>query len=217
MSNTCCSVRFCSPLTMGIFGNTMSGKTVWVKKLIEQSSELFEGGVNQILLCYGMYQPLFEDIIANTQNLHLHAGLPTNEMLTDLHSNGGHNLVILDDLQQEMGREPSIEKMFTQMAHHMCMSIIFLGNNLFHKPFSRTITINLHVLVLFRNARDAQQINYLGRQLYPLKSREFYNAYLDSTSKPYGYLIVDLCPKACEEIRLRTNIFKGEDPIIYKL
>ena len=212
-----CSIKFCCPTTVGVIGSTLSGKTVWVKRLIEQASEIFEEKVNKVLLCYGMYQSLFEDMLANTPNIILHAGLPTQEMLADLHSNGGHNLVVLDDLQQEMGRDPMIEKLFTQMAHHLHLSVVFLGNNLFHKPFSRTITVNLHVLVLFRNSRDAQQIKYLGRQLYPLKSREFFDAYIDSTSQPYGYLVVDLSPRACEDVRLRTNVFIGEDPIVYKL
>ena len=164
-----------------------------------------------------MYQSLFEELASGNPKLELHPGLPDRDMLNTLAAKGGHNLVVLDDLQEELGRDSQMEKMFTQMAHHLHMSIIFLGNNLYHKNFSRTITVNLHVLILFKNARDAQQIHCLARQLYPHKWRKFVGAYADCTEKPYGYLVVDLSPQANSQLRLRTNIFCGEDPIIYML
>ena len=217
MSNEECSIKFCSPTTIAIFGCTLSGKTVWTKKLVEQSTFLFTEPVCNTLYCYGMYQGLFENMLATIPGLQIHAGLPAQETLQNLASNGKHNLVVLDDLQADIAQSPQIEKLFTQLAHHLNLSVVFLAQNLFYKNFSRTITMNSHIIVLFKNARDAQQICCLGRQLYPLKWREFVNAYLDSTSKPYGYIIVDLSPQSNDQVRLRSLIFKGEDPIVYKL
>ena len=212
-----CAVPFASPSTMGIFGATLCGKSTWCKKMIEQSDQLFTQPIKKIMYCYGMYQDMFEKMDSSIKNLYLHAGLPTRETINDFTADKEHTMVVLDDLQQEMAKDPQMEKLFTQLAHHLNISVVFMGNNLFYKNFSRTITVNLHVMIIFRNARDAQQIRCLARQLYPLKSEEFINAYLDSTSKPYGYLVVDLSPSACEQLRLRTDIFVGENPIIYKI
>lgn len=212
-----CAVPFQTPVTLGIFGATLSGKTTWCKKLIEQSSDLFTQPVEKMLYCYGMYQPMFEELTANLNNFVLHSGVPPLDMIKSLASSKKHTIIVLDDLQQEMSKDPVIEKLFTQLAHHLNMSVIFMGNNLFHKNFSRTITVNVHVLVLFKNARDNQQIRCLARQLYPRKTEEFVTAYNDCTSKPWGYLVVDLSPSTKEDLRLRTRIFRGEDPIVYML
>ena len=40
-------------------------------------------------------------------------------------------------------------------------------------------------------------------------------AYEDATSEMYGYLIVDFDPKSSRDLRMRTNIFPGEETICY--
>ena len=40
-------------------------------------------------------------------------------------------------------------------------------------------------------------------------------AYEDATSSLHGYLIVDCDPKSPCELKLRTNIFSGEDTVCY--
>ena len=211
------AIPFSSPVTMAIFGCTLCGKTTWAKRLLENSDLMFDKRVNSILYCYGIYQSAFDEMESKLDNFELHAGIPSKLTITELSDKGGHTLIILDDLQQELCKDVVMEKLFTQLAHHLNISVIFMGNNLFQKDFSRTITVNTHVLILFRNSRDGQQIRCLSRQIYPKKSEEFINAYNDSTQKPWGYLVVDLSPTGYEQLRLRTNIFPGEDPLIYKL
>ena len=212
-----CAVPFSSPTTIGIFGATLCGKTTWCKKMIEQSHKLFTVPIKKILFCYGMHQDLLEKLDSDMENFYLHAGLPTIQDIEEFTSDKEHNMIVLDDLQQEMAKDAQMEKLFTQLAHHLNVTVVFMGNNLFYKNFSRTITVNLHVIILFRNARDAQQVRCLARQLYPLKTEQFINAYLDSTNQPYGYIVIDLSPSANNQLSLRSNIFVGEDPIIYKM
>ena len=46
------------------------------------------------------------------------------------------------------------------------MSVIFLTQNLFHKnKHMRTISLNAHYLVLFKNPRDVEQFTTLARQM----------------------------------------------------
>ncbi|GFX28685.1 putative uncharacterized transposon-derived protein F54H12.3 [Trichonephila clavipes] len=58
------------------------------------------------------------------------------------------------------------------------------------------------------NRRDQSQITHLGRQLYPRKVKFFQECYADATSKPYGYLLIDLKPETDESLRVRTG-FNG--------
>ena len=76
----------------------------------------------------------------------------------------------------------------------------------------RTISLNSHYLVIFRNPRDKSQINHLAKQMYPGNIKFMQQSYDDATSKPYGYLLVDLKPETPDEIRLRTKMdFKFGD------
>ena len=46
--------------------------------------------------------------------------------------------------------------------------------------------------------------------MYPKTSQFAVEAYRHATREPYSYLLVDLRPEQDEELRLRTNIFRGE-------
>jgi len=79
----------------------------------------------------------------------------------------------------------------------------------------RTISLNSHYMVLFKNPRDAGQFSILARQMYPSGSKSAEEAYRDAAERPFGYLFVDLKPQQDEQYRLRTNIFPGEDQYVY--
>ena len=93
------------------------------------------------------------------------------------------------------------------------MSVIYLNQNLYDQgKCARTLNLNTAYTVLLKNPRNTQQVALLGRQLgmgSALKS-----AYLDATSKPYGYLVVDLSPKSDEKYRLRSNVFPDEVAVV---
>jgi len=96
------------------------------------------------------------------------------------------------------------------------VSVLFLVQNLFPKnKFARTISLNAHYMVLFKNPRDASQFQNLARQMYPKKSQFAVEAYKDATREPYSYLLVDLRGEQNEDLRLRANIFPGETHYVY--
>ena len=105
----------------------------------------------------------------------------------------------------------NILQLFTVGSHHKNISVIFLTQNIFCKgKHSRSINLNSHYLILFRNPRDASQINHLGRQLYPKNTKYFEEAFNDAISTPYGYLIVDLKQDTPEDLRLRSVIARSK-------
>jgi len=117
------------------------------------------------------------------------------------------------------GSEPSLivrYHIFTKISHHRNISILHLTQNLFDKnKYARTISLNAHYIVLFKNPRDASQFAMLARQMYPNASKFALEAYRDATERPFGYLFVDLKPDQDERCRLRTNIFPDEMQYVY--
>jgi len=53
---------------------------------------------------------------------------------------------------------------------------------------------------------------YLSKQVYPEVSLVLYNAFLDTTHRPLGYLILDLTQDTVDSLRFRTNISTEEYP-----
>ena len=46
--------------------------------------------------------------------------------------------------------------------------------------------------MIFKNPRDASQITYLAKQMYPGHARFLQEVFGDATSEAYGYLFIDL-------------------------
>mgnify|MGYP001595909180 FL=1 len=204
-------IPFSSGSPIMLCGPTGTGKTLWTKKLL--SHEMFTEKVNSILYCYGVYQPLFDDM--KMSHLSFHEGIPSLDTVKEL-NNGKFNIIVLDDLMEQIIKNVDAQNLFTKYCHHYNISVIFLTQNVFAQgPCARTISVNTHVLVLFKNKRDESQIVRLAKQLCPDISKGFLEAFQHATSRPFGYLVVDCDPKSPNEIKLRTKIFPGEQTVCY--
>ena len=194
------------PFTAIVAGPTSCGKTRFVFRLIENISQMIDPSPNKIVYCYGEYQQLF----CRYPRVDFHQGLPD---LTDF-DGSEPTLLIIDDLMHETNE--TVVNLFTKGSHHRNVSVMYLAQNLFPKnKFARTISLNAHYMILFKNPRDASQFANLARQMYPGKSKFAVEAYIDSTREPYSYLLVDLRPEQDDDLRLRTNIFPGETHYVY--
>ena len=120
----------------------------------------------------------------------------------------------------EASNDKRICDLFTKGTHHHNLSVICLVQNLYYQgKESRTMSLNSQYLVLFNNPRDQQQVMVLARQMYPGQSEKFLSSYKMATSKPYGYLAIDLKPDTPNDKRLWPNVFEqtnkaptGEQP-----
>ena len=201
-------VPFKACSTMMVIGATGTGKSTFIHRLL-YTKDAFTKPVHKIIYCYGIYQPLFDVMKKDLPNIEFHEGI-----ISDLDFDGNHNVVVFDDLASQIASSATVETYFTQGAHHKCYTVIFLSQNLFAQgKCARTISLNTHYLILFKNMRDGQQIVNLGKQMYPGKGQILVEAYNDATSKPYSYLVVDTSPHAEDRYRLRSNIF--DDTWIY--
>ena len=154
------------PATFCIAAPSNSGKTWWVIKLLKNRKDVFVNAPDRILWCYGQYQPIYDELSRDIHDIKFHEGLPTE--WTDLIDPRVRNLIILDDLMSECGSDPEVTKLFTKGSHHQNLSVIYIVQNLFHQSKeSRTISLNCHYIVLFKNPRDRSQIMHLAKQMYP--------------------------------------------------
>ena len=202
--------------SLTISGPSNSGKTMFARRIINERHSLFEKNPPQkVLYCYGAHQALFYDMEKETENIVFHEGLPTESLIDD-YANGEHILIVLDDLMNSVLNSEMAEKLFVQSCHHKGLSVIYISQNMYQKGnHARAIALNSTYLCLFHNVRDQLQVRCLGKQMYPGNSQSFVEAYRDCTSRKFGYLFIDLSPQSDPTYRLRTNIFMGEDPIVY--
>jgi len=161
---------FIRPCTAIVAGPTCCGKTRVVYRLIDNASSLISPPHAKTVYFYGEYQQLFNQY----PHTEFHQGLPNIEDFNGKES----TLVIIDDLMQETN-------MFTKGSHHRNISVVFLAQNFFPKnKFARTMSLNVHYMVLFKNPRDVSQFANFARQIYPKTSQFAVEAYRDATREP---------------------------------
>ena len=112
-----------------IAGPTGSVKTKAIVKIIEQRQQLFYPVPNNIVYSYSMWQPDFTYLKDNYEMIKLHSGIPNIDSL-NVENN---NLIILDDLMRECGKDDQVVDLFTKGSHHKNTSVMFLAQNLFNK------------------------------------------------------------------------------------
>lgn len=207
--------RLQHPFTCVIAGPTQSGKTVFLNKLLTHARVMIREPPESIVWFYGEYQPLYDQMFETLgEIIRFVEGVP--QSFDDFIDKSKRNLIILDDLMSETANDKTISNLFTKGSHHKNLSVILVSQNLFHRGReNRTISLNSHYLILFKNPRDASQIAYLARQMFPEKPKHLQEAYKDATSKPYGYLFIDLKSSTPESYRLRSQILPGEVQYAY--
>ena len=107
-----------------ISGCTSSGKTTFVKKLLEHP-ELIEPRPQKILYCYGVWQRPFDEMKSTLKDIEFHGGLPDSELIANF-VDGKHNIVVLDDLMSDIVKDEDMQQLFTRGSHHMNLTILYL-------------------------------------------------------------------------------------------
>ena len=139
-------------------------------------------------------------------------GIPTALEQDSYFDVNKRNLIVFDDKMIEASKYKRIVNLFTRGSHHRNPSVIYIVQNLFHQEKgSRSISLNSHYLVLFRNPRDKLQILTLAKQMYPGQTDFFLNQYEEAVKRPFGYLLIDLKTTTQDNCRLRTNVLPSEE------
>ena len=201
------------PSTGVVAAPTFSGKTVWVRKLIEEQA--VQPSPQVVVWFYSVVQPAYEEMLTTCPcKIVFHQGLPEGDLGIYFDKLGpGRKFIVLDDLMQSVVNDGRVTKLFTQGSHHKDLSVLYITQNIFSQgKESRNIALNAHYLILFKNPRDKMQIMHLSRQMYPRKTQILLESYEDSTRRPFGYLMICLRADVDEMYRLSTNVMSSEGP-----
>ena len=204
---------FKTPCSIIVAGPSQCGKTTFTRQLLRSASRAFDRPVRRIVYCYGEPQRCFKDM--QREGIHFHKGIPKNiQNLFPKHLRPG--ILVLDDLMRDCGEDQHVLDLFTRGSHHNDMTCIYLTQNLFPPgKYARTISLNTHYVVAFKNPRDAVGVRNLAQQAYPGRVPYVMDCFQDATSQPYGYLIFDLHPSTPDPLRLRTNLLT-QPTIVYQ-
>ena len=197
------------PFTCIVSGPSGCGKSSLVKKII--TDNVIDPAPNEIFWLYAEDQPLYKTGLSNVKFIQ---GLPDD--LETMFDPTRRNVAVIDDLMTEAHSDQRMTKLFSVGSHHRNLSIIFIIHNLFHYGREmRTLSLNSHYLILFKNPRDHLQIATLARQMYPGRSQFLIEAFEDATKVPHGYLIIDLKPETEDQLRIRTGILPSDRVVVY--
>ena len=201
-------IKFKIPSTLLISGPSSSGKTTFLLKLIEESKYLFNPNPSNIFYAYGQYH---KDVTyLQRKGVRVFAGVPDETLVDSLPP---YTILIFDDLMINMPEE-FLSSLFTRKSHHQKLACIFLTQNLFDKKL-KVARNNSHYIVLMNSPSALLSIRNLGSQLFPKNLSYFLDAYKKACQKRFGYLLIDLSPYSDQSLRLRTNIFKDDEKIIF--
>jgi hypothetical protein len=207
---------FRHPFTCILSGATGCGKTQWIKKYLNQRRELITPKVEHVLYCYGELNNTLLSIDAEDENVEIHNGMPSEEMIKSQCHNFNNLLVIIDDLMCNLSGN-FLDILFTRGSHNWGVSVILVSQHLFTKEL-RIPRNNSHYIGLMRNKMGESQVRCLASQLFPDENYAYFKeTYKDVMKKKFNYLIIVLHPEIPDELQLITNIFgeEGEFPIVY--
>lgn len=203
---------FMHPFTCIISGPTMCGKTFLLKEILKNKNVLIKPVPQRIILCYKAWQPTYEDFKNNIPHIEFNEGIIDMDSLNQ----SVNNLVIFDDLMSECIKSESVLNLFTVGSHHKNTGVFFITQNIFSKgKYARDISLNANYLIIFFNPRDQMQFNILARQMYPSNSKFLTESFSDATSKPHGYLFLDLKQSTPVKNRIQTGILPNQLRIVY--
>ena len=202
--------QFASPFGMIVAGQSQSGKTVFISKLLQNLSLYIDPPPNSIIVSYAEDQSAYEDIKEKVKNVQFVKGL---DFEIPEHN---QTLIIIDDQMTNAVKEKRIHQLFTQGIHHKLISVIYISQSLFPKGvYSVDIRKNTNYYVIMKSPTFKGSILDVGRQWFPKNPKFLLETYEDVSSKSYSYLVIDLHPKSSDKLRVQSGIFPGEDHIVH--
>lgn len=212
-------MKFDHPSSIILIGPTLSGKSSFISKLVQNIDQMFNEHIDKIIFCYNTYQNMYDKMQSNidTNRIQFINGMIPMEQLNEL---GSHlkTLLIVDDLMMNVDMA-QIEQLFTT-GRHRNLTIVFVVHNATYKGKNSnlsTIKRNSSYIVLFKMPADVHNIRLIQSQMFP-KSNNFLMAVYEKVlcgAEPYRHLVLDNRANSDHHARVYSRIFPDEDLEIF--
>ena len=209
---------FKHPFRCYVAGPSCCGKTELLQKILLNIHNLVDKPIERIVFCYSEWQKKYEIFNYLSPKVEMIQGIVKLEDFDEK----TNNLLILDDLMNECKNSIEILYLFNVKSHHRNISVFLVTQNIFTMgKCTRDLNLNSSCMIIFKNWRDVTQINFLARQMFPKKSKDFLQIFEDAcvSNDGYGYVFLDLNPNTKYDMRIQGNIIEenGRPRIIYLL
>ena len=95
--------RWKHPFPALVAGPTCCGKIQLVKRLLESGEDMIEGAPENIIWCYGIYKPAYDEMQRNIPDIQFVEGVPSD--LESMINPSIRNLMVIDDLMHELSND----------------------------------------------------------------------------------------------------------------
>ena len=151
------------------------------------------------------------DRMQKKDGIRFHRGLPDLSHLTKWFGPARGDVLVLDDLMEEREQDKRVLDLFTKDSHQRNITVLYLTQDLFPPgKFSKTINRNAHYIVAFKNPRDQTGIWTILLQAFPDRWRQVLRLFKRVTSRPFGYLMLDVHPAPGDRYRLLSHLTPRE-------
>ena len=182
-----------------------------MSQIIKDASQLFESPPDIIIFVYKVWQPIYDTIHQmQGNNVHFMKDIPSESQLMSLLEDTTSSLIVFDDYLREICDSKVASDFYSRFAHHCnCSSILITQLLGLEGKFKHTVLKNIHTFVLFGSPLDNYAVRSLGIKLG--QCRKLMDIYNHCTSRPRGYVIVDLNPLTNRKFRYRSHILGSDD------
>ena len=201
--------RFHTPFSILVVGPSECGKTVFTEKLLLDDAELSDNASTPVHYCYEAWQDRFQTM--KDRGVQFHEGIPDHSKLVQWFPHSGGGILVLDDLMDEGSNDKRVLDLFTKHSRHQNVTVLYLCQDMFPMgKYAKSISRNAHYIVAFKNPRDQLGVRNVLLQSFPTTWKESLDTFHRATTRPYGYLVLDLHPASSDDQRLLSHLLKDE-------
>ena len=223
----CLDARFSHPFTSIVAGPTRSGKSTFVRNLMDNQSQLIDTPFDYIFIFLGTdanANPILSDLKSSPSVcvFEVRKLFPTEkqfehkfpEFFQQLISSrkGQNGCVIFDDLMKELSQCNMLVNLFTKYSSHNKVSVIHITQNIFFKGSGKhssdnvTLYRNTHVLVHFRSPMDQSVFRTIASRMGENSSADLLKM-LNHIVNKYRYVVIRGDLETKPSLRYTSDLF----------
>ncbi len=215
--------KIACPSRLVIAGPTMSGKSTFALKLIENRSHVYTHNFSRILYALPegtlhLHKDFLDSLRNACKNIEIVEGIPNIEEFHLATDKNSHKLLILDDLMVKAFVSSDVLDLVTRTSHHSNISVVIITQSMFLPAKHRlTLIRNCSEKVIFHDKIDQMQLSILSRQIFPSKpnflQQCFEFIYKNTDKTALKYVLLDASPLSDVPYNAitRTFIFPEQD------